>query len=202
MSTSAIAAANGETRRAPSASRTRVVFSITSRPPIPEAIRTPMSVDSAAMSRPECCTASRAAAMANCTCGVLRRASLLPKIAAASNPLTSPAIRTGRRDASKCVIGAVPLRPALSASQLSVTLLPTGETVPMPVTTTRRGVGSAMVASRPRVPGSGAADLTQCGPADAGCRGLGKRVLDPDEARDHESRQLAAEMDVQCRWRQ
>ena len=146
MSTSAIAAANGDTRRAPSASSTRVVFSITSSPPMPDAIRTPMSGDSAAMSRPESSAASRAAAMANCTCGVPRRASLEPKMAAASNPLTSPAMRTGRREASKCEIAAMPLRPARSASQLSDALLPTGETLPIPVTTTRRGPGSAMAA--------------------------------------------------------
>src|SRR6185437_7878179 len=57
---------------------------------------------------------------------------------AGSNPFTSPAIRVGNALASKCVIGPMPLLPATTFFHVVATSLPTGETMPIPVTTTRR----------------------------------------------------------------
>src|SRR5690606_23544633 len=55
-----------------------------------------------------------------------------------SKSRTSPAMRTGKPEASKRVIGPMPGRPATIASQAAGTPIPTGETMPRPVTTTRR----------------------------------------------------------------
>ncbi len=54
-----------------------------------------------------------------------------------SNPFTSPAICAAYPVASNLVIGPMPLRPAHSASQLDAVPMPSGDTRPMPVTTTR-----------------------------------------------------------------
>src|SRR4029453_3962236 len=54
-----------------------------------------------------------------------------------SNPLTSPAICELNSAASKCVIGPMPLRPAHSPSQFASVPMPSGDTRPTPVTTTR-----------------------------------------------------------------
>src|SRR5690348_5758744 len=56
---------------------------------------------------------------------------------AGSKSRTSPAIRVGKVLASKCVTGPIPLRPATMLSQAVLMSLPTGETMPRPVTTTR-----------------------------------------------------------------
>src|SRR6185437_14470057 len=57
---------------------------------------------------------------------------------AGSKSFTSPAMRVGNALASKCVIGPIPLAPATTFFHAVVTSLPTGETMPIPVTTTRR----------------------------------------------------------------
>src|SRR6476620_10919849 len=54
-----------------------------------------------------------------------------------SNPFTSPAIRAEWCVASNRVIGPMPLWPAQSASQFASVPMPTGDTRPTPVTTTR-----------------------------------------------------------------
>ena len=54
-----------------------------------------------------------------------------------SKSFTSPANRVENADASKRVIGPMPLVPAHSASQFAWVPMPTGDTRPMPVTTTR-----------------------------------------------------------------
>src|SRR6187402_3261877 len=64
--------------------------------------------------------------------------SFLSKNCRGSNPFTSPAIRAACRDASKCVIGPIPLCPAQSAVQLASVPMPTEEIRPTPVMTTRR----------------------------------------------------------------
>src|SRR5437867_1343347 len=51
-------------------------------------------------------------------------------------PLTSAAIRVGSADASNFVIGPTPLTPPRRFFQASATPIPTGETIPSPVTTT------------------------------------------------------------------
>jgi hypothetical protein len=54
-----------------------------------------------------------------------------------SKPFTSPAKRAANPVASKRVIGPMPLVPAHSASQFAWAPIPTGDTRPTPVTTTR-----------------------------------------------------------------
>src|SRR5262245_4405 len=55
-----------------------------------------------------------------------------------SKPLTSPAKRVAYRDASKSVMGATPERPLRIPFHVSSVPMPSGDTSPMPVTTTRR----------------------------------------------------------------
>ena len=55
-----------------------------------------------------------------------------------SKPFTSPANRTAWRDVSKSVIGAIPGRPASAACHVASVPIPSGDTRPIPVTTTRR----------------------------------------------------------------
>jgi hypothetical protein len=56
----------------------------------------------------------------------------------ASKFFTSPAMRVGKLEASNCVMGPIPLLPAKIPRQDSSTPIPTGQTIPSPVTTTRR----------------------------------------------------------------
>src|SRR3546814_4207220 len=55
-----------------------------------------------------------------------------------SKSRTSPAIRVANAEASKLVIGPMPERPLTMLSQAEARSLPTGDTMPMPVITTRR----------------------------------------------------------------
>jgi hypothetical protein len=66
------------------------------------------------------------------------RASFAGIQSAASNPLTSPAMRVGNVELSKRVIAPMPERPATRLDQPVSTSLPTGEIRPSPVMTTRR----------------------------------------------------------------
>ena len=68
----------------------------------------------------------------------MRRASLADMYWSTSKSRTAPPKRTGNADTSKRVIGPMPLSPRRMASQAELTVLPTGETIPRPVTTTRR----------------------------------------------------------------
>src|SRR5215467_4315630 len=54
-----------------------------------------------------------------------------------SKPFTSPAILQSKLVVSKCVIGAMPLTPATRFFQLSSVPMPSAQTSPTPVTTTR-----------------------------------------------------------------
>ena len=60
------------------------------------------------------------------------------RIAFASKSRTSPAMRVVNAVGSKCVIGPMPQRPAWMLSHALARELPMGETMPIPVTTTRR----------------------------------------------------------------
>src|SRR5688500_17780512 len=53
-------------------------------------------------------------------------------------PFTSAAMRVGNADASNFVIGPTPLTPFRRFSQAWAAPIPTGETIPSPVTTTLR----------------------------------------------------------------
>src|SRR5579863_8195314 len=68
----------------------------------------------------------------------MRRASLGGMYWATSKSRTAPPKRTGNADTSKRVTGAMPLSPRSTASHADWTVLPTGDTIPSPVTTTRR----------------------------------------------------------------
>src|SRR5918994_2595020 len=68
----------------------------------------------------------------------MRRASFGVTYSFTSKPWTSPPMRTGKAETSKRVMGPMPLRPLRIASHAAGTVLPTGETMPSPVTTTRR----------------------------------------------------------------
>jgi hypothetical protein len=146
MLPSIIGTKNGETRFGPLPSIVSVPDSKVSMPPIPVPMRTPTRVGSAAMSTPDCATASRAATMASCEKRSIRRLSLRPIASAGSNPFNSPANLVSKPSASKRVIGAMPERPATAASQTAGTSLPIAQMAPMPVTTTWRS--GAWVASR------------------------------------------------------
>jgi len=67
-----------------------------------------------------------------------RRASFLSMYFSASKPFTSPAMRVGKVEASNWVMGPMPLLPPTMPRQDSSTPVPTGQTIPSPVTTTRR----------------------------------------------------------------
>src|SRR4051794_16492590 len=89
-------------------------------------------------------TCSRASSTANCDAASANwmktsifLTSFLSTNCSGSKCCTSPAIRAEYCDASKRVIGPMPLLPASSASQFACVPMPSGDTSPTPVTTTR-----------------------------------------------------------------
>src|SRR5665213_3500935 len=68
----------------------------------------------------------------------IRRASFGEMYFDRSKSRTAPPKRHGKADTSKRVIGPMPLSPRTMASHADFTVLPTGEIMPRPVTTTRR----------------------------------------------------------------
>src|SRR6266850_2059318 len=72
----------------------------------------------------------------------MRRASFGDRYAATSKFFTSPAIWLESGLASKCVMRPMPDLPARTLDQASATVLPIGQTIPNPVTTTRRRLKS------------------------------------------------------------
>src|SRR5260221_2296368 len=68
----------------------------------------------------------------------MRRASFGDMYGARSKFFTSPAIWLDRRDGSKRVMRVMPDFPARAFAHASATPLPMGQTMPRPVTTTRR----------------------------------------------------------------
>src|SRR3954447_13639094 len=70
--------------------------------------------------------------------GSILRRSFGERYFSASNPATEPPKRTGNALTSKRVIGPIPLRPSSKFFHAVSTVLPTGETIPNPVMTTRR----------------------------------------------------------------
>ena len=91
----------------------------------------------------------------------MRRASLAGMYFVTSKSRMLPAIVLGNPVVSNRVIGPMPLLPASAADQLSATVLPSGESMPRPVTTTRRLLkastsgwrGAAMAATPAAGPG-------------------------------------------------
>src|SRR5688572_6583997 len=72
----------------------------------------------------------------------MRRASFGVMYGATSKPFTSPAIWLERREGSKRVTRVMPDLPATALCQASATVLPSGQTMPRPVTTTLRRLTS------------------------------------------------------------
>src|SRR3979409_2567826 len=68
----------------------------------------------------------------------IRRASFGVMYCVTSKSRTDPPKRTGKAVTSNLVIGPMPLLPLTMVSQADFTVLPTGEMMPRPVTTTRR----------------------------------------------------------------
>src|SRR6516165_8190271 len=68
----------------------------------------------------------------------MRRASFDGMYSATSKSRTWPPKRAGKAETSKRVTGPMPLSPRRMASHAETTVLPTGDTTPRPVTTTRR----------------------------------------------------------------
>src|SRR5690606_39876004 len=79
-------------------------------------------------------------------------ASLAPMYSVTSKPLTSPAIWLLSTEASKRVTRPMPERPWMRLSQAVWTSLPTGDTMPNPVMTTRRFTDSAPETGNERGP--------------------------------------------------
>src|SRR6266851_396878 len=129
----------GEILRGPPSSRALCSRSIVVNPPIPDAMNTPTRRDSSGvMVSPESSIANCDAAIAYWMKMSIFLTSFFSMNASGSKPLTSPAIRVANCDASNLVIVLTPLQPALSACQLASVPIPSDDTRPMPVTTTRR----------------------------------------------------------------
>src|SRR5579871_1981399 len=105
---------------------------------MPDAMNTPTSsAMSGVISRRASATANSAAATANWMKTSIFLTSFFSKKLSGSKPFTSPAMRAENCDASKWVMGPMPLRPSQSASQVALVPMPTDEMRPTPVRTTR-----------------------------------------------------------------
>ncbi len=131
---------NGEILRGDFDSSHRAVFSsMVDSPPMPPPIATPMRGELASVtSKPESLIAWTAEAMPNGTNGSNFRTSFGERYSSTLNPCTCPPMRTGKALTSITVMGPTPLRPLTMPSQAVATVLPRGETMPRPVTTTLR----------------------------------------------------------------
>src|ERR1700756_2380 len=131
---------NGEILRGLSALRCSLYsVSMVQRPPMPAPHTAPQRVGSVfEKSMPESLTACTPAATPYCMKSSMRRASFGVMYWLTSKSRTDPPMRTGNADSSKRVTGPMPLCPRRMASQADLTVLPTGDTTPRPVTTIRR----------------------------------------------------------------
>jgi len=129
----------GEMRRGPRLTIASLLAQMEGRPPMPAPIATPViGAFSSVISRPESSSAIRPAATPKCTKRSKRRTSLTPRYFAASKSFTSPAIWQPNSEGSKAVMRPMPLLPSSAFFQLVARSAPRGETMPRPVTTTRR----------------------------------------------------------------
>src|SRR2546426_20671 len=128
----------GEILRGPPSRSALCSRSIVVNPPIPEAMNTPVrGCNSGVISRPASSMANCDAAMAYWMKTSIFLTSFFSMNRSGSKPLTSPAMRVANSDASNLVIVPMPLRAAQSASQFASVPIPSDDTRPMPVTTTR-----------------------------------------------------------------
>src|SRR3954466_9303381 len=129
---------NGEMRRGPPSSSALGSRSSVGTPPIPEAMNTPVRVAISAL------TFRFASSIANCDAAMaswmkmsIFLTSFFSMNWSGSKFFTSPAMRAENWAASNRVIGPMPLCPAQSACQFASVPIPSGDTRPTPVTTTR-----------------------------------------------------------------
>src|SRR5882757_710637 len=130
---------NGEIFRGPPFRKLSYSCSMVPRPPMPAPQTAPQrSASSLLKSIPDSVTAWIPAATPQCMNSSTRRACVGVMYCVTSKSGTEPPKRTGKADTSNLVIGPIPLSPRTTASQADLTVLPTGEMMPRPVTTTRR----------------------------------------------------------------
>ena len=129
---------NGEIFRGPPSSSALCSRSIVVNPPMPDAMNTPRR---GAFSRVTC---SFESSIANCAAAIaywmktsIFLTSFFSMKRRGSNPLISPAIWDANPVTSNLVIRSIPLVPARSAFQFASVPMPSGDTRPIPVTTTR-----------------------------------------------------------------
>src|ERR1043165_5339179 len=137
---------NGEILRGPPSSSALCSRSIVVNPPMPDAMNTPTRGATSGV------TCSRESSIANCDAAIaywmkmsIFLTSFFSMNASGSKPFTSPAMRVANCDASNLVIVVTPLHPALSAFQFASVPLPSDDTRPMPVTTTRRVLAMSLL---------------------------------------------------------
>src|SRR5262249_12273640 len=130
---------NGEIFRGPPSRSALCSRSIGVNPPIPDAMNTPTRGARSGV------TSSCESSIANCDAAIaywmkmsIFLTSFFSMNRSGSKPLTSPAIRVATCTASNLVIVPMPPRPAASAAQLASVPMPSDDTRPIPVTTTRR----------------------------------------------------------------
>src|SRR3954463_5207324 len=130
---------NGEIFRGPPSRRARCSRSIVVNPPMPDAMNTPIrGATSGVTCSPESSTANCDAAIAYWMKTSIFLTSFFSIQRSGSNPRTSPAICVANCVASNLVIAPMPLLPLMSAFQFASVPIPSDDTRPMPVTTTRR----------------------------------------------------------------
>src|SRR3569833_3247721 len=130
---------NGEIFRGPPFSQLSCSASIVSRPPMPAPVTAPARSGSILLkSIPASVFAWMPAANPYCMNSSMRRASFGVMYCVRSKSRTAPPKRTGNADTSNRVIGPMPLCPPTMSSHAVLIVLPTGEMMPRPVTTTRR----------------------------------------------------------------
>src|SRR6266550_5692641 len=130
---------NGEILRGPPSSSALCSRPIVVNPPIPDAMKTPIRRESSGV------TTSCESSIANCDAAIaywmktsIFLTSFFSTNCSASKFFTSPAMRVANCVASNLVIEPTPLWPARIASQFASVPMPSDDTRPMPVTTTRR----------------------------------------------------------------
>ena len=130
----------GLTLRGPLAIRAAIFCSIKPRPPIPEPTAQPTrGAFSGVILSPESSKAIKPAAIPYwINISILRASFLVISNCSGSKPLTRPAILLGKSVVSKCSILQIPLLPASRFFHDSSAVLPTGDSMPRPVTTTLR----------------------------------------------------------------
>src|SRR5918912_2530494 len=153
----------GVTRSGPFSLNVRSSRATRFMPPPPVFITTPTAALLAGViASPASSRAMRLTATANWAKRSMRRASLTGMYRLGSKPVTSPAMRTHKADASNAAMGPMPQTPADRLAQNSSTVRPIGLRTPRPVTTALlmapsshpRGLHRSSAPHRPRFPGA------------------------------------------------